>query len=129
MALSESRQLCPERALRREVARTFLVEGAAAGLERLHALRESSPQLLGESLANVLGYCLLAEGKVAEAIEVFRLNVEVHPGSSNAHDSLGEAYLQAGETGRAARCYQRSLELDPRNANSRWMLARLAQPS
>ena len=41
------------------------------------------------SAMNVLGYQLLAEKKVAEAIVVFKRNVELYPASANVYDSPG----------------------------------------
>jgi cytochrome c-type biogenesis protein CcmH/NrfG len=62
---------------------------------------------------------------VDEAVAVLELNVEVYPGSFNPHDSLGEAYMTAGRTTEAIASYERSLELNPDNANGAAMLARL----
>jgi len=52
-----------------------------------------------------------------DAIEVFTLNVEDHPDSFNAHDSLGEAYAAHGDRELAIKHYQRSIELNPDNTN------------
>jgi hypothetical protein len=50
---------------------------------------------------------------VSEAIEFFKLNVAAYPGSFNPYDSLGEAYLAAGETeGELARSSQRMSAAD-----------------
>jgi hypothetical protein len=46
---------------------------------------------------NTLGYELLGAGRVAEAVEIFKLNVEMFPEAFNAYDSLGEAYAAAGD--------------------------------
>ena len=46
-----------------------------------------------------------------DAIKIFRINVNRFPGSSNAHDSLGEALALAGDTADAIRSYSRALEL------------------
>jgi len=119
----------PTEIARRQLARVFLKQGAEAGLQRLREVQASAPQILGESLTNLLGYHLLAQDKIAEAVEVFRRNVELHPDSSNAWNSLAEAYLHAGDVELAADAYRRSVELDRRNVNSRWMLTQLANPS
>jgi Flp pilus assembly protein TadD len=119
----------PTEIARRQLAHVFLQQGAEAGLRRLREVQETAPQILGESLTNLLGYHLLAQNEIAAAVEVFRRNVELHPGSSNAWNSLAEAYLHAGEIDLATDAYRRSVELDRRNANSRWMLNQLAHPS
>ena len=114
---------------RRELARTFLEEGVEAGLAKLRESRRDSPWILAESLINSLGYFLLDLHRFGDAMEVLRWNVESHPESSNAYHSLAEAQLLCGEVDLACLSYERSIELDPGNLNSRWMLAQLRQPS
>ena len=49
---------------------------------------------IDETAFNALGYSFLQQqGKLAEAIAVFEMNSEAFPGSWNAWDSLGEAWL------------------------------------
>ena len=72
-----------------------------------------------------MGYSLLAEKRVAEAIAVFKVNVELYPQSSNVYDSLGEAYLANGDKDLAANNYKKSLELDPHNQNAASILKKL----
>lgn len=78
----------------------------------------SDPKAAGEEegFANALGYRLM-ERDLPRAIEVLRLIATVFPDSSNAHDSLGEAYMKAGDTARAIAEYEQALRLfdaDPR---------------
>lgn len=67
---------------------------------------------------NVAGYRLLGDENLEDAIAIFRLAVEEHPGISNAYDSLAEAYLTAGELERAEVFYSKAVELDPGNQHS-----------
>jgi hypothetical protein len=46
---------------------------------------------------NELGYAFLGEKKYNEAIEVFKLNTEIHPGDANLFDSLAEGYELIGD--------------------------------
>ena len=73
---------------------------------------------LSEGDANQLGYRLLQGGDLDTAIEVFKLNIENNPGSANAYDSMGEAYLDAGNNELALANYKKSVELDAENANA-----------
>jgi tetratricopeptide (TPR) repeat protein len=78
-----------------------------------------------ESPLNVIGYRLLSMGKLKEAIGIFALNVQIFPGSWNAYDSLGEAYMKSGQKGPAIQNYEKSLKLNPRNNNAVEMLKKL----
>jgi peptidylprolyl isomerase len=82
----------------------------------------------GEGELNALGYGLLQRNKTREAIEILKLNVAAFPRSANAYDSLGEAYMAAGEKALAIQSYRKSLSLDPKNANAAEMLKRLEAP-
>jgi len=74
---------------------------------------------------NTLGYRLLQMKKVAEAIEIFKLNVEAYPQAANTYDSLGEAYLTHGDKELAITNYKKSLELNPQNTGAARALAEL----
>jgi len=49
-------------------------------------------------MLNSLGYTFLHEGKYAEAVGIFKLNTELHPGDPNLFDSLAEGYELSGDT-------------------------------
>ena len=72
-----------------------------------------------------MGYLSLQNGKINEAIELFKLNVLAYPNSSNVYDSLAEAYMKNGENELAIKNYQKSLELNPDNTNAIRMLEKL----
>jgi glyoxylase-like metal-dependent hydrolase (beta-lactamase superfamily II) len=67
---------------------------------------------------NGLGYRLLQGNRIPEAIEILKLNVKMYPDSWNVYDSLGEAYMNAGETELAIKNYEKSLEINPQNTNA-----------
>ncbi|MFB3910400.1 MAG: tetratricopeptide repeat protein [Candidatus Eisenbacteria bacterium] len=56
------------------------------------------------------------------AVYVFEKTVALYPDSWNAHDSLGEALLQAGRKEQAIEHYRKSLELNPRNLGAKKIL-------
>jgi tetratricopeptide (TPR) repeat protein len=76
---------------------------------------------------NTAGYDLLFAKKVKEAIEVFKLNVKLHPESWNVYDSLGEAYAAAGDKKNAIANYEKSIELNPKSQGGKEALAKLKQ--
>ena len=78
----------------------------------------------GESDLNRLGYEVLKQYP-KEAIKIFSMNVEAYPESSNVYDSLGEAYMEAGNTKKAIKNYNQSLTLDPNNSNAVDMIKKM----
>lgn len=83
-----------------------------------HQLKRDAPNdynFENEQELNRFGYDLLGEGKTQSAIEMFKLLVSEFPNSANPYDSLGEAYMKAGEDSLAIVNYERSLEINPDN--------------
>src|SRR5215213_961301 len=72
-----------------------------------------------EDEVNGFAYALLDDGRYDAAIPLLQRNAVDNPVSANVYDSLGEAYLMAGQKNRAAENFRKSLKLDPRNANAR----------
>jgi len=81
----------------------------------------------GESSLNVFGYSLLENNDTAGAIQVFKLNAETFPDSSNVWDSLAEGYLKAGEIKKAQENYEKALILDPANENAKDALRKIKE--
>jgi tetratricopeptide (TPR) repeat protein len=109
-----------ERAVRRGVAGD---EGAIALYNEMKTGDYKIYKLdVGEGQLNSLGYRLLGNNKLKKAIEIFKFVVSEYPESANAYDSLGEAFMKAGEKELAIKNYEKSLELDPRNENAKKML-------
>ena len=79
----------------------------------------------GESSLNDFGYDLLEKNDVAGAIRVLKLNADTFPESANVWDSLGEAYMKAGDTKAATQHYEKELTLDPDSENAKRMLKKL----
>ncbi len=71
-----------------------------------------------EGVVNSFGYRLIGMNRLDHAIEIFKLNTEAYPKSSNVWDSLGEAYMDKGQKELAIKNYEKSLALDPSNANA-----------
>jgi FKBP-type peptidyl-prolyl cis-trans isomerase len=80
-----------------------------------------------ESQLNTLGYQLMQGGRVKDAIEIFKLNVEQFPDSFNVYDSLGEGYMVDGNTKLAIKNYEKSIEINPNNENGKKMLEKLKE--
>jgi len=70
-----------------------------------------------EGTVNSLGYAALRGGDVAQAIDIFQRNVQVHPLSANAHDSLADGLAAAERWTEAADAADRAADLANRYAN------------
>ena len=106
---------------------TIEKDGIAAAVAQYRELRERGFPGIRESEAdtNSLGYALLRKREKESAISLFHLNAETHPESANVHDSLGEAYLAAGETALALASYERVLAIAPTSKSAGVTLRRL----
>lgn len=71
-----------------------------------------------EAEVNSWGYQLLGQKRMADALEIFKLNVYLYPKSANTYDSLGEIYAELGNTELAIKNYEQSLKLNPQNKNA-----------
>jgi hypothetical protein len=67
-----------------------------------------------EDELTMYGYSFLWDNNIKDAIKVFQLIVEEF-NSANSYDSLGEAYLAAGDSALALKNYKISLEMNPEN--------------
>src|SRR5271163_4908939 len=72
---------------------------------------DPSVVLFSEALLNRFGYEHLAMGDTKVAIELFQMNVTVYPNSPNVYDSLGDAYLAAGQKDLARQNSKKAIEL------------------
>lgn len=117
----------PEPSLAERMRDAFAAGDSAGALELYLGYKEDPRHAYTDTELelNALGYELLRQGRHGQAIVVLQLNTADHPGSSNAFDSLGEAYLEAGSREEAIRSYQRAAALDPGNENAVQMLEKL----
>jgi hypothetical protein len=102
-------------------------DGVERAVEYFHERKQqdSSCVLFTERQMNSLGYEYLNRKQLKEALALLKLNVEVHPWSSNVYDSYGEALMADHQYDLAVQNYRRSLELNPGNENGRKKLEEL----
>lgn len=101
--------------------------GVEAAIQQFDAPLKSGA--IPESTVNDLGYRLLRQKRSADAIRIFKLNVDLHPQSANTYDSLAEAYMDFGDKTLAIQFYEKSLALDPKNSNAADQLKKLREPA
>jgi tetratricopeptide (TPR) repeat protein len=101
--------------------------GVESAISQYRELKINHPNdyIFDENYLNAVGYDLLRVKRTTEAIEIFKLNVEAYPEGWNVYDSLGEAYMIAGDKELAISNYEESLRLNPFNANAEAKLKKL----
>jgi CubicO group peptidase (beta-lactamase class C family) len=117
----------PKLSIARKIQPAIDAQGVDGALALYEQLRKTAGTRydFSEPELNGLGYALLGKGRHADAIRVFDLNVRQFPTSSNAFDSLGDAYSRSGQRAEAAKAYTRAVGLDPSNVSAREKLQKL----
>jgi tetratricopeptide (TPR) repeat protein len=100
--------------------------GAEAAVQFVRELQQEGTRIpVAERVVNEVGYWLVRQKRLDEALGVFELNVELYPEAWNAYDSLAEAHMMLGNDAEAIRLYRRSLELNEENTNAVEMIDRI----
>jgi CubicO group peptidase (beta-lactamase class C family) len=117
----------PKRSIAESLYKIATEKNVAAAIAEYRKLKaENSPMYdFSEGELNTLGYQLVGLKRTKDAIEIFKLNVEMFPTSANPYDSLGEAYLEDDQKDLALVNYKKAAELDPTNANALLIVRRL----
>lgn len=100
-------------------------EGIKKGRTFYNSNKKNEKYDFSERELNTLGYELIRNTSLKDAIEVFKWNVVAHPNSSNVYDSLGEAYLQLGNKKEALKNYKIAFEKDPKNDKTKAIIKKL----
>jgi CubicO group peptidase (beta-lactamase class C family) len=64
-------------------------------------------------ILNMVGYDLLFDNQVDEAVKIFKLNTELFPDVANCWDSYGEGLLAQGKKEASLKAYQKALSIRP----------------
>ncbi len=90
-----------------------------------YSIKSKDPKWNFEGTLNNIGYILLRNARIDEAVKVFALNTKENPQSANAFDSLGEGYFSTKNYNLALENYKKSLELNPDNNNATSMITKI----
>ncbi|HKR10627.1 MAG TPA: serine hydrolase [Pyrinomonadaceae bacterium] len=120
----------PKQSIAEVIEKTIGDKGIDAALVQYRDLKakQAATYDFAEPELNALGYRLMGSGKMKEAIEVFKLNVEAYPQGFNTYDSLAEAYMNNNERELAISNFKKSLELNPNNTSAIENLKKLEKP-
>jgi len=115
----------PKKSVAYDVLGVIQSEGIEAGTAHYNKIKDADNYDLNENEMNQIGYQLMGSDKIEEALQVFKLNVEAFPKSSNVYDSYGEAFMKLGKNDQAIENYKKSIELNPGNQGGIDMLKKL----
>ena len=87
--------------------------GFGRAAETMNAAVKNDPKstILDATFVNFVGYLAIPQGETKAAIAILMVNVDGHPTSANAWDSLGDAYLADGQRDNARAASEKALQL------------------
>lgn len=88
-------------------------------IEESDAVMKKALTVAKENQLNQYGFQLLNENKVADALNIFKMNVKRNPDSWNVYDSLGEGYQKQGNSKDALKQFKTALEKAPADQKAR----------
>ncbi len=77
--------------------------------------KDSTSDFINERDFNNRGYSFIRDKQYEDAIEIFKINVALHPTSDNVYDSLGDGYVFVKDSLKAYTNYKKALDLNNRN--------------
>jgi tetratricopeptide (TPR) repeat protein len=88
-------------------------DGITKAMQAFEEGRKADPNavLFRENVLNGIGYQMLQDSRIREALEIFKQNATLFPQSANVYDSLGDAYEANGNTELAIQSAEKALEL------------------
>ena len=95
------------------VAETLEAEGSEAAREHFRFLMEAPPDSIrfGEDELNALGYQLLDNERMDEALAVFEMNIAAYPNYANGWDSYADALVAEGRIADARDALVRAVQI------------------
>jgi len=109
-----------------KLEKTLIEKGVDSCIAQYKKIKAGYPPgSVTEGTLNKLGYQELSREHVRAAISLFKLNTIMYPKAFNVYDSLGEAYMKAGNKDEAIKNYQKSIALNPSNMNAVTILKKL----
>lgn len=117
------------RSIFEEMLQTLQAADLDAALALYHERRRTAPEDYSWSVVELdeLAVALRLMDRMEDALQVYRLNIELYPDAWRPYASIADAYLRIGDTARAIENFERVLALDPQNAQAAEMLRRLGR--
>jgi len=108
--------ILPKRSFVNSLNKIIAREGIQAAVQKYNELRQNKPNeySFDESELNILGNYLLSINKIAEAIEIYKLNLSVYPNSWFTYARIGEALVKGNNIEVAIQFFETAVKLMPR---------------
>ena len=108
--------ILPKRSFIDTLNKVIAREGIQAAIQKYNELRQDKPNEYNfdESELNILGNYLLSINKIAEAVEIFKLNLNSYPNSWFIYARLGEALVKGNNIKLAIQFFETAVKLMPR---------------
>lgn len=109
------------------LAAKIVRKGVASALSSYRELKKNQTDKYDfrEQWLDSLGWDLIENKRITDAIEIFKLVIQDFPNSANAYDSLGEAYLENKQYDLALANFKKFLELDAKNEHAKEMIKKV----
>ena len=104
--LTDRKYIAPKKSLAQKFYTIIVKKNYDEAKQWLFRHKNSEAYYLKEGEMNNVGYSLLQQGKLEDALQVFQLNTTLYPNSVNVYDSLGECYLKLGNRNLAIKNYR-----------------------
>ncbi|TCI89985.1 serine hydrolase [Tenacibaculum sp. M341] len=123
--IMDDRLMRQDRVLNEDIRLAFLTNSYENGAETFHQIKQKHQDINFERGLNITGYCCLLNKQLKKSIAIFKLYTQEYPNSSNAFDSLGEAYFTNQQYDLAKSAYEKALELESSNKNAMEMILKI----
>ncbi len=105
----------PKKSFADALSNIITQKGIKGGITFFKEHKDSEEFDIKERKINNLAYHFIELEKLDIAFEIFKINTQLFPESSNAYDSLGEVYVLLGKKDEAIESYKKSVLLNPKN--------------
>ena len=110
-----------------QITSAFFKNDLQKAEKNYHSIKNNNPNLNFENRLLTIGYDLINNQNLKDAIKVFELNAKENPQSANAFDCLAESYYLNGQLELSKQNYQKSFDLSSENTNAKVMIDKIEQ--
>ncbi len=110
-----------------EITSAFFKNDFIKAEQNYNKIKSKNPKLNFENRLLTIGYDLINNQNLKDAIKVFELNAKDNPQSANAFDCLAESYFLNGQLELSKQNYQKSFDISSENINAKVMVDKIEE--